>query len=240
VLSLSHDEVVHGKRSLWSKMPGDSWQKFANLRLLFGYQYAQPGKKLLFMGGEFGQKKEWNHDNVLTWKLLELPEHAGIRKWVEDLNQLYRSEPALHVQDCIAAGFQWVDGSDADHSVISFLRRGTEPDSIVLVVFNFTPVPRSNYRVGVPQSGFWRELLNSDTRIYGGTGSGNLGGLEASPIPSHGHPWSLDLTLPPLGMLFLKPGHAELSQSRSASTPVGYLPRRPAATPVGLPTGEEG
>lgn len=204
VLPLSHDEVVHGKGSLLNKMPGDEWQKFANLRLLLGYQFAQPGKKLLFMGGEFGQKREWNHDDVLDWKLLEQPAHAGIRHWVQDLNRLYKSEPALAVGDARPDGFRWVDGSDAEHSVIAFLRVGNEPDSDVLVICNFTPVPRTNYRVGVPGQGHWRELLNSDVALYGGSGVGNSGGVQATPVPSHGHMWSLNLTLPPQAILFLK------------------------------------
>lgn len=204
ILPLSHDEVVHGKGSLLTKMPGDDWQKFANLRLLLGYQFAQPGKKLLFMGGEFGQRREWNHDDVLDWKLLELPEHAGIRQWVKELNQLYRSEPALTELDTSPDGYRWIDGSDSENSVLSFLRCGADPGSEVLVVCNFTPVPRYNYRVGVPQGGFWQELLNSDFPFYGGSGVGNSGGLEATPVPKHGQIWSLNLTLPPLSILFLK------------------------------------
>lgn len=204
ILPLSHDEVVHGKRSLLEKMPGDDWQKFANLRLLLGYQYSQPGKKLLFMGGEFGQRSEWNHDNVLDWKLLELPAHAGIRQWVTDLNKLYRTEPAMAQRDTQPDGYRWIDGSDAENSVLSFMRVGATPDDEVLVVCNFTPVPRTNYRVGVPQAGEWTELLNSDAKLYGGSGVGNIGGAMATPVPSHGHMWSLNLTLPPLGLLFLK------------------------------------
>jgi 1,4-alpha-glucan branching enzyme len=185
-------------------MAGDDWQKFANLRLLLGYQYAQPGKKLLFMGGEFGQRREWNHDDVLDWELLALPAHGGVRKWVEDLNRCYRSEPALHLLDCSPGGFHWIDGSDAERSVLCFLRRGGPPGEEVLVVGNFTPVPRSNYRVGVVQSGYYEELLNSDAPIYGGVGYGNIGGCEAVPIPCHGYMWSLTLTLPPLAILLLK------------------------------------
>jgi 1,4-alpha-glucan branching enzyme len=204
MLPLSHDEVVHGKGSLLTKMPGDEWQKFANLRLLLGYQFAQPGKKLMFMGCEFGQRKEWNHDNVLDWSLLELKPHDGIRRWVQDLNRFYQSEPGLAQLDCSPSGFRWVDGSDGERSVLSFLRCGTEPGSEILIVFNFTPVPRQNYRVGVPQGGFWQELLNSDAPLYGGSGVGNIGGQNAAPIPSHGSMWSLNLTLPPLGALFMK------------------------------------
>lgn len=204
ILPLSHDEVVHGKGSLMTKMPGDDWQKFANLLLLLGYQFSQPGKKLLFMGGEFGQRHEWNHDDVLDWELQELPEHAGIRQWMKELNQLYRTEPALTELDTSPNSFRWIDGSDSENSVLCFLRCGTDPGSEVLVVCNFTPAPRYNYRVGVPQGGFWQELLNSDFPFYGGSGVGNGDGLEATPVPKHGQMWSLNLTLPPLSILFLK------------------------------------
>ena len=204
VLSLSHDEVVYGKRSLLGKMPGDDWQKFANLRLLFGYMYGQPGKKLLFMGGEFGQWKEWVHEESLDWHLLEHAEHAGMRRWVEDLNRRYRSEAALHDLDCQPEGFEWIDCNDGSASVVSFIRKARSPAEIVLVVCNFTPVPRAYYRVGVPRGGLWRELLNSDAAEYGGSGIGNLGAVEAAPNPCHGRLYSLDLTLPPLAVLFLK------------------------------------
>jgi 1,4-alpha-glucan branching enzyme len=204
VLPFSHDEVVYGKGSLLGKMPGDDWQKFANLRLLYGYMYAQPGKKLLFMGGEFGQWHEWNHDRSLDWHLLEHTPHRLLQRWVEDLNQLYRKEPALHVYDCDPAGFEWIDCSDPEQSVISLLRKGPDPQDAVLVVCNFTPVPRPNYRVGVPCGGFWRELLNSDAKEYGGSGHGNLGGLEAAPLASHGRPHALTLMLPPLAIVFFK------------------------------------
>jgi 1,4-alpha-glucan branching enzyme len=204
VLPLSHDEVVHGKGSLLPKMAGDEWQKFATLRLFFGYMYAQPGKKLLFMGGEFGQWHEWNHDASLDWHLLEYALHAGVRRWVEDLNRCYRSEPALYEQDCDAAGFEWIDCNDTEHSVLSFLRKGRSTSASVLVVCNFTSVPRHNYQVGVPYGGFWRELLNSDAGTYGGSQQGNQGGLEASPVSHHGHFHSLNLTLPPLAVVFFK------------------------------------
>lgn len=203
-LSLSHDEVVHGKASLLGKMPGDNWQKFANLRLLLGYMCGQPGKKLLFMGGEFGQWREWAHDDSLEWNLLQFDAHRGIQKWVQDLNRLYRSEPALHEGDCDSSGFEWVDCNDADNSVLSFVRRGRTSDPSVLVVCNFTPVPRHNYIVGVPSKGFWREVLNSDGREYGGSGVGNLGGAETTPIPAHGRYHALNLTLPPLSALFFR------------------------------------
>jgi 1,4-alpha-glucan branching enzyme len=204
MLALSHDEVVHGKGSLMEKMPGDDWQKFANMRLLFGYLYAHPGKKLFFMGAELGQRREWNHDTSLDWHLLEYAPHAGLRRWVQHLNILYRGEAALHELDFDAAGFEWVDASDADSSVISFLRKGKRAEDTVLVVCNFTPVPRHNYRIGVPTGGFWKELLNSDAPEYGGSGQGNFGGLEATPVPSHGKYHSLSLTLPPLGMVVFK------------------------------------
>ena len=204
ILPLSHDEVVHGKGSLLSKMPGDDWQKFANLRLLLGYMYAQSGKKLLFMGGEWGQWREWNHDESLDWHLLQYERHANLQKWVADLNQLYRSEPALYELDCDPAGFQWIDCSDIEQSIISFIRKGKSTNAIVLVACNFTPVSRFNYRVGAPQGGFWTELLNSDGREYGGSGQGNLGGVEALKIYHHGCPYSLSLTLPPLAIVFFK------------------------------------
>ncbi|MBI2304765.1 MAG: 1,4-alpha-glucan branching protein GlgB [Chloroflexi bacterium] len=204
VLSLSHDEVVYGKASLLSKMPGDDWQKFANLRLLFGYMYGQPGKKLLFMGGELGQWQEWNHNASLDWHLLNYPRHAGLQKWLADLNRLYRSEPALYQLDFDPAGFQWVDCSDWEGSIISFLRTGHSTGDIILVVCNLTPVPRFNYRLGVPQSGWWREVLNGDALEYGGSGLGNLGGVPTEPVPFHDRPYSLSLTLPPLAALFLK------------------------------------
>jgi 1,4-alpha-glucan branching enzyme len=204
VLPLSHDEVVHGKGSLLGKMPGDQWQKLANLRLLFGYMYAQTGKKLLFMGGEFGQPHEWNHDGSLDWPLLDDPGHAGVARWIEDLNRLYRGEPALHELDTEPGGFEWVDANDSQASVLTFLRRGRSTDDLILVAFNFTPVPRANYRVGVPRAGVWLEVLNSDADLYGGSGWGNLGGLEPVPVPCHGRPRSLNLTLPPLAALFFK------------------------------------
>ena len=205
VLPLSHDEVVHGKGSLLGKMPGNEWQKFANLRLLYGYMWAHPGKKLLFMGGELGQWREWNHDTSLDWHRLEQPLPQGLRRWLQDLNRCYRAEPALHEIDFAAEGFAWVDAHDWEKSVISFLRRGRNPEEYLLVVCNFTPVERTNYRVGVPCGGAWQEILNSDAALYGGSGWGNLGGLEAAPIPQHGHYHSLPLALPPLGALYLKP-----------------------------------
>ena len=204
VLPLSHDEVVYGKRSLIGKMPGDDWQKFANLRALFGYMYAQPGKKLLFMGGEFGQWREWVHDGSLDWDLLNYPLHAGLQRWVEDLNRLYRSEPALYEMDCDPAGFEWIDCDDADSSTVTLIRKGKSSSTIILVVCNFTPVPRYSYRLGSPRSGFWQEILNSDAGEYGGSNMGNLGGVETVPVPLHGRPYSLTITLPPLSVSFFK------------------------------------
>jgi 1,4-alpha-glucan branching enzyme len=204
VLPLSHDEVVHGKGSLLTKMSGDEWQKFANLRTLLGYMYAQPGKKLLFMGAEFGQWSEWSHDRSLDWHLLENPLHAGLQRWVRDLNQLMRQEPALHELDISVEGFRWIDCNDTLQSTISLIRRGRSRNNTLIVACNFTPVPRHNYRLGIPEGGIWLEILNSDARDYGGSGQGNLGSLEAAPVPSHGLPYSLNLTLPPLAVVFLK------------------------------------
>jgi 1,4-alpha-glucan branching enzyme len=201
LLPLSHDEVVYGKGSLLRKMPGDEWQKFANLRLLLGFMFGHPGKKLLFMGGEFGQWSEWNHDASLDWHLLASPLHSSLQRWVRDVNTFYRGHPALHQLDFDAAGFSWVDCKDFQRSVISFLRHGRNPDDHLLFVCNFTPVVRYNYRVGVPQEGFWKEALNSDAPPYGGSGQGNFGGLDAAPLPIHGQPFSLNMTLPPLGMV---------------------------------------
>ena len=204
VLPLSHDEVVYGKGSLLSKMPGDSWQQFANLRLLYGYMWAHPGKKLLFMGGEFGQRREWQHDESLEWHVLQYAEHGGIKQWVADLNHFYLREPALHEVDFQDHGFEWVDCHDTQNSTLSFLRKSRDGRSTVLVVCNFTPVMRQNYLVGVPYGGFWREVLNSDALFYGGSGAGNLGGVEAAPVPAHGRFHSLTLTLPPLAVLYFK------------------------------------
>jgi 1,4-alpha-glucan branching enzyme len=204
ILPLSHDEVVHGKGSLLDKMPGDDWQRFANLRAYLAFMYAHPGKKLLFMGGEFGQRAEWNHDRSLDWHLLSEAPHAGLQQLVRDLNRLYRSIPALHELDCQAAGFEWIDWHDHDQSVLSFIRRGRDPDRFVVAVSNFTPVPRQGYRIGVPRPGFYAERLNTDSRLYGGSDVGNLGGVVAEPAPAHGRPCSLTLTLPPLATILLE------------------------------------
>jgi 1,4-alpha-glucan branching enzyme len=204
VLPLSHDEVVYGKGSLINKMPGDYWQKFASLRLLLGYMHAQPGKKLLFMGGELGQWNEWQHENMLDWNILDFEIHRQLQHWVADLNHIHRIEPILHEFDFQSSGFEWIDANDSDNSTISFMRKGKSADDLLLVVCNFTPVPRFNYRVGVPRKGFWREMLNSDAREYGGSGIGNLGGLNSDNITFHGRRFSLDLTLPPMSIVFLK------------------------------------
>ena len=202
VLPLSHDEVVHGKGALIGKLPGDEWQQFANLRLLFGYQWAQPGKKLLFMGDEFGQKREWYHEVGLEWWVLQFPCHSGVQKLVADLNHVYREQPALYEREFDPATFEWVEANDADSSVLSFLRRGHH--DVILVVGNFAPVLRKSYRIGVPEGGWWSELLNSDAEIYGGSNQGNAGGVMAEAVAHHGRPFSLKLTLPPLGILYLK------------------------------------
>jgi 1,4-alpha-glucan branching enzyme len=204
VLPLSHDEVVYGKRALIDKMPGDRWQKFANLRLLLGYMWAHPGKKLLFMGGEFGQWREWHHERQLDWELTHGPDHAGVQHWMKDLNRAYRDIPALHEVDFAPAGFQWVDMHDSDDSVVTFLRVAAD-GSPALVVCNFTPIVRDAYRVGVPMGGRWREVLNSDAPFYGGSGQGNLGGADAQDAPCHGRPRSLSLRLPPLAIMIFVP-----------------------------------
>ncbi len=215
VLPLSHDEVVHGKGSLIAKMPGDDWQRFANLRLLLGYLYAHPGKKLLFMGTEMAQRREWNHDQSLDWHLLDFAPHQGIQRWVRDLNHFYRSEPALFQRDFNPEGFAWVDLHDWASSVVSFVRCGASREDMVLVACNFTPVPRANYRVGVPFEGLWKERLNSDATPYGGSGHGNFGGVSSQPMPMHGHTHSLSLTLPPLAMICLRsPRHHTATSGR--------------------------
>jgi 1,4-alpha-glucan branching enzyme len=204
VLPISHDEVVHGKGSLVGKMPGDEWQQFANLRLFLGYMWTHPGKKLLFMGCDFGQKREWQHDGSLEWHVLQYPLHAGVHNWVRDLNHLYRQTPALYELDFSGDGFQWIDANNGDMSVVVYLRKGRAGD-VALIACNFTPVPRDNYQVGVPRGGRWLERLNSDAPYYGGSGIGNFGGLEAAPLPSHGQYHSLSLRLPPLSIVILTP-----------------------------------
>jgi 1,4-alpha-glucan branching enzyme len=205
VLPLSHDEVVHGKGALLSQMPGDYWQQFANLRLLYGYQYTMPGKKLLFMGGELGQWHEWNHQAELDWALQGHKHHDGIQRLVQDLNALYRREPALHQLDVSPDGFRWISCDDWQSSTYVFLRNGKNPQDFVLVLLNMTPVPREGYKIGVPKPGFYQEVLNTDAEIYGGGNVGNAGGRYTEVGHSHGHAQFLTLTLPPLGLLVLKP-----------------------------------
>lgn len=206
ILPLSHDEVVYGKGSLLGKMPGDEWQKFANLRLLLGFMFTHPGKKLLFMGCEFGQVREWTHEESLDWHLLDDPLHKGIKKWVKDLNVLYRRVRALYELDFERSGFEWIDFSDWEKSIICFERKGKKSDDSIFVVCNFTPELREAYRMGVPVDGFWSEVLNSDAKEYGGSGQGNLGGVEAERVPAHGRKCSVSLTLPPLSILVFKRG----------------------------------
>jgi 1,4-alpha-glucan branching enzyme len=215
VLPLSHDEVVHGKQSLLSQMPGDWWQKFANLRLLYGYQYTTPGKKLLFMGGELAQWVEWNHDSELDWKLTGHKYHDGMRRFVGDLNRIYRDHPALHETDCVPSGFSWIQCDDDENSVFAFVRHANDHDDHVVIVMNCTPIPRENYRIGVPLSGHYVEILNSDASIYGGEDIGNLGRVKTDDTPSHDRAQSLRLTLPPLGILILKSVFVEGASERA-------------------------
>ncbi len=205
VLVLSHDEVVHGKRALLDKMPGDFWQRFANLRALYGFMYGHPGKKLLFMGGEIGQWNEWDNDTSIDWHLLQYEPHQGLKRFVSDLNKIYQSEPAMYEIDFEYTGFEWIDFHDADNSIISFIRKGKNPDDSLLFVYNFTPVAREGYRVGVPRGGFYKEILNSDSGRYWGGNMGNFGGVTAEESPCHGRPFSLNLVLPPLSVVVMKP-----------------------------------
>ncbi len=204
ILPFSHDEVVHGKRSLLDKMPGDAWQKYATVRTLYGYMYGHPGKKLLFMGNEFGQWREWSHDRSLDWHLLDDPAHAALRQYVQALNWFANTEPALHELDFDPAGFRWIDCNDNENSIISTIRYARDPRDFVVMVFNFTPVPRGEYRIGVPEPGWYAEILNSDAGIFGGSNVGNDGGRQTEPIAAHGFDQSLRLTVPPLGCLYLK------------------------------------
>jgi 1,4-alpha-glucan branching enzyme len=204
-LALSHDEVVHGKGSLFAKMPGDDWQKFANLRTLFGYMWTHPGKKLLFMGGEFGQRNEWYHETSLDWHLLNDAGHQGLHRFVKDVNRLYRGEPSLYERDFSNEGFEWVDVHDWESSIVSYLRFGADRRNCMLVICNLTPVPRINYRLGVPRAGHWNEVLNSDAAVYGGSDMGNFGGVETAPLPMHGHYHSITVTVPPLAVVCFKP-----------------------------------
>lgn len=205
VLPLSHDEVVYGKRSMADKMPGDLWQKFANLRALYAYMYGQPGKKMLFMGGEIGQWSEWNPNQSLDWHLIEHEPHRGLQRFISDLNTLLQQEPSMHELDFTYEGFEWIDFGDYQNSVISFIRKAKDPNDFLVFVFNFTPVPRYNYRIGVPRWGFYRETLNSDSERYWGGNLGNFGGVHADSVWWHGRPYSMSLTLPPLSGLVFKP-----------------------------------
>jgi 1,4-alpha-glucan branching enzyme len=204
ILPFSHDEVVHGKRAMLDKMPGDRWQRFATLRTLYGYMFGHPGKKLLFMGSEFAEWREWNHDASLDWDLLNDPQHASVRRFVQDLNAHYRAEAALHEQDYAPQGFRWIDCNDNENSVISMVRFAHDPRDFVVMIFNFTPVPRAKYRIGVPEPGWYAEIMNSDAALYGGSDVGNAGGVESDPVPAHAFDHSIALTVPPLGCLYLK------------------------------------
>jgi 1,4-alpha-glucan branching enzyme len=209
VLPFSHDEVVHGKNSLLHKMPGDMWQQFANLRLLYGFQYGHPGKKLLFMGQEFGQREEFTEAHSLQWHLLQYDTHRGLQTLVADLNKLFHAEPSLHQVDFDWRGFEWIDCNDAENSTFSFIRRGKKPEDVMVVILNATPEVRKGYRVGVPQPGFYKEVLNTDAGVYGGSNVGNMGAVFAEPQPAHGLIASASLTLPPLATLFLEFDPAE-------------------------------
>jgi len=214
ILPFSHDEVVHGKRSLLDRMPGDEWQKRATLRLLFAYMFAHPGKKLLFMGAEIGQWREWSHDTSLDWHLLEEPGHAGLQRVVKDLNHLYARQPALYQRDHQPDGFRWIDCNDNENSIVSVVRMAADRADHVVGVFNFTPVPRYGYAMGVPEACFYRELLNTDGEVYGGSGVGNLGGLHTEPVRAHGFDQLLRLTVPPLGGVLLKPERPDVPIAR--------------------------
>jgi 1,4-alpha-glucan branching enzyme len=204
VLPFSHDEVVHGKRAMLDKMPGDLWQKHATLRALYGYMFGHPGKKLMFMGSEFGQWREWDHDSSLDWHLLEDPMHEGLRRWVRDLNATYQRERSLHEVDFEGQGFSWIDCQDNENSVVSMIRRARAPHDFTVMVVNFTPVPRPSYRIGIPEGGWYHEVLNSDAALYGGSNLGNGGGVHSESEPAHGHQQSLRLLVPPLGFVLLK------------------------------------
>jgi 1,4-alpha-glucan branching enzyme len=204
VLPFSHDEVVYGKRAMVDKIPGDRWQKHATLRALYGFMFGHPGKKLLFMGDEIGQWREWDHDGSVDWHLLDQADHAGLQRWVRDLNAAYQREPSLHQVDFDGAGFSWIDCQDHDTCVFSFLRRARDPQDFTVAVVNFTPVPRPHSRLGVPESGWYREVLNSDAEIYGGSNTGNRGGVPTEAIACHGLPFSIDVVVPPLGFVLFK------------------------------------
>jgi 1,4-alpha-glucan branching enzyme len=205
LLPFSHDEVVHGKGSMFGKIPGDAWQKAATLRTLYGFMYAHPGKKLMFMGDEFGQDREWDHDRSLDWDLVNEPLHGGLQRFVRDLNRVYAAEPALHQVDFDFTGFQWIDCNDSENSVVTLIRRSKTAGDFLVAVLNYTPVPRETYRIGVPGPAVYREIVNSDAGFYGGGNVGNGGAVATEPIATHGHDNSINLRLPPLGFLLLKP-----------------------------------
>jgi 1,4-alpha-glucan branching enzyme len=204
ILPFSHDEVVHGKGAMLDKIPGDAWQKYATLRTLYGYMFGHPGKKLLFMGCEFGQWREWSHDHSLDWHLLDDPSHAAIHHYVQDLNGIYHAERSLYECDFDPTGFRWIDCNDNENSVVSIVRYARDRRDYLVLVFNFTPVPRAGYRIGVPEAGYYAELLNSDASVYGGTDVGNGGGAWSERVASHGFDQSVRLMVPPLGCLYLK------------------------------------
>jgi 1,4-alpha-glucan branching enzyme len=204
ILPLSHDEVVHGKGTILSRMPGDDWQKFANLRAYYAFMWSHPGKKLLFMGQEFAQRSEWNADRSLDWHLLGALPHQGVQTLIRDLNRLYRDEPALHQLDCEGGGFEWLEANDAEASILAWLRKGRDGAAPVLVICNFTPAPREGYRLGLPSAGRWREILNTDAEPYGGSGMGNLGMIATDEVASHGRPFSARVTLPPLATVWFR------------------------------------
>jgi 1,4-alpha-glucan branching enzyme len=222
ILPLSHDEVVHGKQSLLTKMPGDRWQKFANLRALYAFMWAHPGKKLLFMGQEFAQESEWSHEHSLDWHLVEQADNAGLQTLVASLNRTYRAQPALWQRDSDPEAFWWLEGGDADSNVIAFARYGNSPRDVLVCICNLSPIPRDRYRLGLPRPGFWRETLNTDSTYYGGSDVGNVGGRTAEALPSHDQPYSAEFTLPPLAVLWLTPDDAEAPAPRPAG-PAGHL-----------------
>jgi 1,4-alpha-glucan branching enzyme len=238
ILPISHDEVVHGKGSLLNKMPGDDWQRFANVRSYFAFMWTMSGKKLLFMGCEFAQGDEWNHNKSLDWHLLQYPYQQGVHMLIRDLNRLYRSQPALYETDCFAEGFQWIDCHDSDNSIISYLRLARDPDDFVVVVCNFTPVARERYRIGVPKDGPYLELLNTDATCYQGSGWGNGGCVQAQPVEAHGRPFSLDLRVPPLGALILKPVPPEPAAIEPEPTSEAVAEPKPEPKAVAEPTSE--
>ena len=234
VLPFSHDEVVHLKKSMLDKMPGDLWRKFANLRALYGYMFGHPGKKLMFMGDEFGQWREWNHDFSLDWHLTNDPMHAGLQRWVRDLNACYRAEPALYERDDVPEGFEWIDCSDHEGNVVSFVRRAADPNDMLLFACNFSAVPKYDYRIGAPVEGVWEEILNSDAAVYGGSGMGNFGSVEALWEPTHGRPWTLGLTLPPLSVIAFRAPRRAAAETEVAEEVVAAPVDEPEL-PIGLP-----